>query len=95
MPRYKFNPLVDRNEVEQFGFVNLRESYEKGIIPSTAQITDESFNGVGAPGLLLPHAQDVFESMRQVNYVRQRLDAARSKEAHELAEKSVESPSTE
>lgn len=94
-----YNSKVDRSDVDQIGFVDLREVFEKGIIPANVAATDESFNGVGAPGLLLPHAQDVFESLRQANYVRQRLDAAASKEreklAKEVAEKQSVSASTE
>lgn len=90
MARIAYNPDVDRNEVEQFGFVDLRDTFEKGIIPANAQITDESFNGVAAPGLLMPHSQDVFESLRQSNYVQSVLKNARSKEAEELAKKVAE-----
>lgn len=84
--RYRYNPKVDRSEVDQFGFVNLNEAFEKGIIPANAGMTDESFNGVAAPGILIPHAQDVFESLRQTNYVRSVLKVAASKEREKLAE---------
>lgn len=96
-----YDPSCDRHEVEQFGFVNLGEAFEKGIIPGSAQSTDESFNGVAAPGILLPHAQDVFEALRQTNYVQNvlRSQAAASKDreklAKEVAEKSSVSAPTE
>lgn len=96
---YSFNPEVDRLEVDQFGFIDLRSAFEKGIIPSNVGFTDESFNGVAAPGLLIPHAQDVFESLRQSNYVQSVLKDAASKEreklAKEVAEKTIVSAPTE
>lgn len=91
MERFKFNPSFDRTEVDQFGFINLRESFEKGIVSGASEFLDTSFNGVNAPGLLLPRAQDVFESLRQVNYVRSAIERARSKEVAELAEARVTS----
>lgn len=96
MSRYSYNPAVDRSEVDQFGFVNLNEAFEKGIIPANAGMIDESFNGVAAPGILLPHAQDVFDSLRQTNYVQSvlRSKAAVSKEREDLAkEVSEKTPS--
>lgn len=70
----KFNPLVDLQEVEQFGFVNLNEAFEKGIIPSVVEETGETFNGVSNPGTLISHATDVFDGLRKVEYVRRTLE---------------------
>jgi len=95
MNRFEFNPAVDRSEVEQFGFVDLRSSFENGILSGDLSSPDSAFNGVGAPGLLLPRSQDVFESLRKVNYVKSAIERARSKEAAELAQKQVESPVTQ
>ena len=91
MSKY-FNPAVDRSEVDQFGFINLHDAFEKGIIPSNVGFTDDSFNGVASPGILIPHAQDVFESLRQTNYVQSvlRSKAAVSKEREKLAEEVAE-----
>lgn len=91
-----FDPSVDRTEVEQFGFVNLNEAFEKGITPSSVPLTDDSFNGVAAPGILLPHAQDVFDALRQQNYVTSVLKVAASKEREKLAQEVVDkTPVTE
>ena len=54
---FGFNPEVDLQEVDQFGFVNLAECYENGIIPSSLDLTDESFNGVQNPGTLISRSQ--------------------------------------
>lgn len=85
--RYRYNSDVDRSDVDQFGFVNLREAFETGIIPANAGTTDDSFNGVAAPGILLPRSQDVFESLRKTNYVQSvlRSKTAASKERADLA----------
>lgn len=96
MSRFTYNPDVDRQEVDQFGFVNLNEAFENGIIPANAGMTDESFNGVAAPGILLPRSQDVFEALRKTNYVQSvlRNKAAASKEREDLAkEVSEKTPS--
>lgn len=87
MDKFGYNPSVDRQDVDQFGFVNLNEAFENGIIPANAGMTDESFNGVAAPGILLPRSQDVFESLRKTNYVQSilRSKAAVSKERADLA----------
>lgn len=93
--RFRYNKCVDRSEVDQFGFVNLNEAFEKGIIPANAGTTDESFNGVAAPGILLPRSQDVFEALRKTNYVQTvlRNKAAASKEREDLAKEVSEKTS--
>lgn len=72
---YRYNPAVDLQEVDQFGFVNLNEAFEKGIIPSIVPDTDIEFNGVMNPGTLLSHAQDVFDGIRKSEYVSRTLAA--------------------
>lgn len=66
---YSYNPAVDLQPVDQFGFVNLNEAFEKGIIPSVVPDTDIEFNGVMNPSTLLSHAQDVFDGIRKSEYV--------------------------
>lgn len=90
--RFRYNKKVDRSEVDQFGFVNLNEAFEKGIVPANAGMIDESFNGVAAPGILLPRSQDVFECLRKTNYVQSvlRSKAAASKEREALAKEVAE-----
>lgn len=86
---FGYNPEVDLQEVDQFGFVNLAECYEKGIIPGSLDFTDESFNGVQNPGTLISRSQDVFDGLRKAEYVRRTLDKL-SAEERERFEKSVE-----
>lgn len=84
-----FNPEVDLQEVDQFGFVNLAECYEKGVVPSSIDLTDESFNSVYNPGTLISRSQDVFDGLRKAEYVRKELDKL-SAEDRERVEKAVE-----
>lgn len=86
-----YDPCRDMSKVEQFGFVNLHDAFEKGIIPSTIQEEDVSYNGVSDPGTLISHAQDVFDGLRKAEYVRrtlQNLDLNKTDQEH--VESSVE-----
>lgn len=66
---FSFDPAVDLQEVEQFGFINLNEAFEKGVVPGSVDLTDESFNGVSNPGTLISRSQDVFDGLRKREYV--------------------------
>lgn len=81
---YGFNPEVDLQEVDQFGFVNLNEAFENGIVPSFADASDESFNGVQNPGTLIPRHQDVFDGLRKAEYVRGQLDKLNAEEREKV-----------
>lgn len=85
----EYNPDVDLQEVEQFGFINLCECYTNGVIPGALDFTDESFNGVQNPGTLISRSQDVFDGIRKAEYVRSCLDKMNSEE-REKAEKAIE-----
>lgn len=81
-------PEVDMQEVDQFGFVNLADAFDKGIIPSTAAVVDSDFNGVANPGTLISRSTDVFDGYRKAEYVRQNL-ARLSAEEREKAENQI------
>lgn len=88
--KFLFDPNRDLKEVDQFGFVNLNEAFEKGVIPSVVEETGETFNGVSNPGTLISHASDVFDGLRKAEYVRrtlQQLDL--NKREREAAEKAA------
>lgn len=87
---FSFDPACDLQEVDQFGFIDLRSAFERGIIPGDLTFQDEQFNGVDNPGVLMHRSQDVFESLRQVNYVREKMSDLNAREK-EAAEKQVES----
>lgn len=86
---YAYDPKVDNQEVEQFGFIHLAESFEKGIVPGGIDLTDESFNGVENPGTLMSRSDDVFCGLRKAQYVRMQLDKLNS-EQREKAEKALQ-----
>lgn len=73
-----FDKKVDLMEVDQFGFLNLREAYDKGVVPGTVSITDESFNGMLADDVI-NRPKDIFERYRQGEYVKSALKAAQAK----------------
>lgn len=81
-PIIPFDPAVDIQEVEQFGFVDLCDAYVRGSIPGSLDSNDESFTGASEAGALMHSAQDVFEAMRNADYVQ---SALASKDAAEKA----------
>ena len=83
-----YNPEFDNCEVEQFGFINLAESMEKGIIPGGLDLTEEDFNGAVNPGTLISRNADVFDGLRKAEYVRNQLDRL-NKEEREKAENAI------
>lgn len=97
-----YSPFRDNQEVDQFGFINLADSFEKGIIPGGVELTDQDFNGVSNPGTLISHAFDVFDGLRKVNYVKSCLDRLNAEERERVEaamqranEKSGVTPSAE
>lgn len=80
----QFDPERDFQEVEQFGFVNLSEAYEKGIIPGDVQFTDQDFNGCMNPGTLISRSQDVFDGMRKRAYVEAQLSKLNAQEREKV-----------
>lgn len=81
-----FDPKVDLRPVDQFGFVNLREAYDKGVVPGNVGFSEEAFNGM-LPDDVLKRPHDVFERYRQADYVKGVL-SARAREAQSKAEPS-------
>lgn len=78
-----FNEKTDLRPTDQFGFVNLREAYDKGVVPGTVTLVDdESFNGM-LPADVMQRPLDIFERYRQRNYVK---DALNKKAAEAKAE---------
>lgn len=86
---YDFDPNRDLQEVEQFGFVNLAQSFDKGIIPGGVDLTEQDFNGVNNPGSLIPRSMDVFDGLRKRDYVQAQLSRLNAEE-REKAEKAMQ-----
>lgn len=84
----RFDPKVDLQPVDQFGFINLREAFDKGVIPGSVDFTEESFNGM-LPDDVMRRPHDLFDRYRQADYVKGVL-SARAREARTKSEPSSE-----
>lgn len=73
-----FNPAVDRSPVDQSGMIDLRNAYVHGVVEGDVAISDSSFNGIQDPADIMYRAKDNFEAMRNAQYVRESLRAAKS-----------------
>lgn len=76
-----FDPSVDREAVDQFGFVDLNKAFADGVVSGEVAINDERFNGVQDPGTLMPRPKDRFEAMRQADFVKSALKDKSAKAA--------------
>lgn len=74
----------DREEVDQFGFVNLHDVFTNGVIDGDFNVSDESYNRI-PPDCVLPRPDDYFAGVRQKKYVQESLRAA-SESAKKAAE---------
>lgn len=90
---WSYNPDFDIQEVDQFGFVDLRDAYERGTIPGDMSFEQVEFNEVGEPSVLIPKSDDVFDKLRKAQYVRERLSEVSDSPASELAERVVDKSS--
>lgn len=59
-----FNPEFDMKEVDQFGFVDLREAAVNRSIPANLQAQEGNFNHIEDPSMLRGRPDDVFASLR-------------------------------
>lgn len=87
-----FNPEVDLQEVDQFGFVNLGEALVNGVLPGDMTMSEEAFNAVSEPSTLLHRADDIFDAMRKAEFVRESLSAlsaAEREKAHNAAQRTL------
>lgn len=76
-----YNPSVDREAVDQFGFIDLRKAYLNGAIPGNVNFLDERCNGIVDPDDVMNRPKDNFERMRQMTYVKSVLKSAAEAEA--------------
>lgn len=66
----EFLPGVDLEEVDQFGFVDLREAFLHGNMPGDVSTDSEAYNGIDDPDSIMNRASDQFESIRQAEYIK-------------------------
>lgn len=63
-----YNEKTDNHEVDQFGYVNLAESLEKGIVPSEIADSEPSYNDIEDPSTIYGKPHDVFEAYSMKDY---------------------------
>lgn len=64
-----FDSSCDVSEVDQFGFLDLRQSFLTGTVEGSLAPTDDNCNGIEDPGSLLNAPKDQFEAIRQAQAV--------------------------
>lgn len=92
-----FNPDIDLQETEQFGFVDLNEAFASGKIPASIASSESSFDAPAgtalAPSQIGGVPADVFDAMEMREALRSA--AKRSADAKPEASSSVPSSSPE
>lgn len=82
-----YNKDKDIAEVDQFGYVDLRQAFENGYVPGDTGVVDENFNDIDDPRSIVGKPGDAFEAMRMqdkiVEYVKS--SSAKSAPAKESA----------
>lgn len=68
-PEYFFNPDKDLKPVEQTGYIDLVSAYDTGTVPSNLEGSDEDYNGMDAPDMVLGKPGDIFEAYRMREYI--------------------------
>lgn len=59
-----FDPLMDIEEVDQFGFVDLREAFLNGSVPGDIVADETKYNGIEDPDAVGSRADDQFAAIR-------------------------------
>lgn len=60
----KYNADKDLEQVDQFGFINLREAVANGVIPASAQVAEDSYNEIEDLDSIVGKPSDIFEAMQ-------------------------------
>lgn len=64
-----YDPLKDKCEVDQFGFVDMVSALDTGYIPSEISDTSEAYNDIDDPSSIMGKPRDPFEAMRMQDYL--------------------------
>lgn len=65
----EYNPDKDISPVDPIGFVDIREAYVNGNVPSDISVSPLDFNDVDDPESLLGRGSDIFDNLRRADYV--------------------------
>lgn len=60
----EYNELVDINEVDQIGYVDLRMAYETQTIPGNLNPEDMSYNDIDDPASIAGKPSDIFGAIQ-------------------------------
>lgn len=63
-----FDPLVDVAEVDQFGFIDLRQAFLTGVVDGQLSPDDGAYSGIDDPAAIMSAPKDEFEAIRQAQY---------------------------
>lgn len=58
-----FDPVRDIKAVEPFGFIDLKEAFATGVVPTVAPESDTAYNGIDNPDSILGKPLDIFDAM--------------------------------
>lgn len=76
-----FNPRRDLMEVDQIGFLNLNEAFASGSVSGDFAVTSSDAFNEASPDSLMHRPKDIFEGMRQRDYVKSAVSAANQSQA--------------
>lgn len=62
-----FDPVRDSQEVDQFGYIDLVEVFQKGSLSSDVNLRDSNFNEINDPSSILGKPKDIFEAQRMTD----------------------------
>lgn len=65
-----YNEKTDIQDVDQFGFVNLAECMENGVVPSSISDTEMDYNDIEDPASIMGKPRDVFEVYSMQDYIK-------------------------
>ena len=65
-----YNEVRDLKDVDQFGFIDLVECLENGVVPSTVADSEANYNDIEDPASILGKPRDVFEAYAMNDYVK-------------------------
>lgn len=80
-----YDAFLDMEEVDQSGFVDLRQAFLTGMVDGMSNPAEESFSGVDEPDGILPVPKDRFDAIRQAQYVASSARSSRSSKSVEPA----------
>lgn len=60
---FPFDPVRDLQPVDQFGFIDLKVALDSSCVPSQMPDSEQDYNGIEEPEMILGTPRDIFEAM--------------------------------